>query len=171
MEGLFLAAVGGMLFGFPKYVIESLAPLLPTFIVENIRENNMCTSCKKPDTHEESAPEPKSEPEQPGVPIITTKKRIQSDENYINCEWNERVVPTRAMECIYENIEDEESYEKITNTCVKLIELFAMNGSRRDELSRIRDRIMRVDSELAEKIDLSRFSQCAWYEGRILLYR
>lgn len=181
MEALCLTAVGGIMFGFPKYVIETIAPFLPAFITENIRENNMCTSCKKPETEEEAAPEPEKELEQPGVPILTyappvylgskTRKRIQSDENYINCEWKESEVPKRAMELINENIEDEDSYEKITNTCVKLIELFAMYASRRDELSRVRDRVMRVDSDLAEKIDLSRFSQCAFYEGRILLYR
>jgi hypothetical protein len=153
MEALCLTAVGGYLFGFPKSIIELLAPFLPSLITDNLKENKMC----KPETVEE--PEPK------------TKMRIKTDENYISCEWAEKEVPSRAMQLIHENIEDEENYEKITNTCVKLIELFAMYGSRREELSRIRDRIMRVDSELAERIDLSRFSQCSFYEGRILLYR
>jgi len=183
MEALCLTAVGGFIFGFPKYVIETVAIILPGFIRDNLKENELFKSCKKPEPEEEeaAAPEPEKELEQPGVPILTyappvylgskTKKRIQTDENYINCEWKESEVPKRAMELINQNIYDESSYEKITNTCVKLIELFAMYGSRREELSRIRDRVMRVDSELAEKIDLNLFSQCAFYEGRILLYR
>jgi len=162
MEALCLTAVGGYLFGFPKSVIELLAPFLPSLITDNLKENKMC----KPETEPETAEEPELT-----YMGSKTKRRITLDENYINCEWSEREVPSRAMQLIHENIEDEETYEKITNTCVKLIELFAMYGSRREELSRIRDRIMRVDSELAEKIELSRFSQCSFYEGRILLYR
>ena len=79
--------------------------------------------------------------------------------------------PERAMRLVHENIDNPEEYEKIKNTCVKLLELFAMKASRRDDISRVRDRIMQVDSDLAEEIDMNIFSQCAFYEGRILLYR
>ena len=108
------------------------------------------------------------------APMLTQriKKKIQTSENYINsCEWRENEIPERAMRLVHENIDNPEEYEKIKNTCVKLLELFAMKASRRDDISRVRDRIMQVDSDLAEEIDMSKFSQCAFYEGRILLYR
>ena len=127
--------------------------------------------CKK---GEEAHLEELKEEEVAEAPMLTQriKKKIQTSENYINSfEWRENDVPARAMRLVHENIDNPEEYEKIKNTCVKLLELFAMKASRRDEISRVRDRIMQVDSDLAEEIDMSKFSQCAFYEGRILLYR
>ena len=97
--------------------------------------------------------------------------RVTSDENYIDIDWREYEVAEKAMKRVHENLHNENSYEKIANTCAKLIELYAMKSSRKAELVHIRDTIMKVDPILAEKIEIDRFSQCAFYEGRIMLYR
>jgi hypothetical protein len=171
MEALCVGGiVGGLIYGFPKAIAELAVQILPKAIADNIVENKVSVCWKKP----ELEPEPEPEEQAPGDALLTirTRKKIQTTENYINTlEWRESDIPERSIKLIHENIDNEEEYEKITNTCVKLLELFAMKSSRRDELSKIRDRIMQVDSELAERIELERFSQCAFYEGRILLYR
>ena len=100
-----------------------------------------------------------------------TIMRVSSDENYINVEWREFEVPELALKMVHENLDNEEHYEKIANTCARLIELYAMKASRKTELLDIRDCIMRVEPHLAEKIELDKFSQCSFYEGRIMLYR
>jgi hypothetical protein len=173
MEAVCAGVVGGLIYYFPKATAEILVQILPKAVADNIVENKVSACCCwKPE--KEQAPEPEPEPETRGDALLSikTRKKIQTTENYINTlEWRESEIPERSMRLIHENIDNEEEYEKIANTCVKLLELFAMKSSRREELSRIRDRLMQVDSELAERIDLDRFSQCAFYEGRILLYR
>ena len=167
MEALCVGGIiGGIIYGFPKAIAELAVQILPKAVADNIVENKVSSCWKKPE--KESVEQAPSD----SLLSIKTRKKIQTTENYINTlEWRESEIPERSMRLIHENIDNEEEYEKITNTCVKLLELFAMKSSRRDELSRIRDRIMQVDSELAERIELERFSQCAFYEGRILLYR
>ena len=123
---------------------------------------------------EHAAPEP--EPEHAAEPSFktmgpATRMRVSSDENYINVEWRESEVAEKALKCVHENIHDEESYEKIANTCAKLIELYAMKSSRKSELLEIRDTVMQVNPKFAEKIEIDKFSQCVFYEGRIMLYR
>jgi hypothetical protein len=170
METLCIAGIGGLISFFPKATAEILVQILPKVVADNILENKVSSCWKKP----EKEPESESIKNTPNDTLLTMKTRakIQITENYINTlEWRESEIPEKSMKLIHENIENVEEYEKIVNTCVKLLELFAMKYSRREELSKIRDRIMQVDSELAEKIDLDRFSQCAFYEGRILLYR
>lgn len=181
MEAVCIAGLTGVAMAFPKAVAELITPLVPKFISESLQESKISSCCKK--EVPEPEPEPASAPESDPAPVckevpqleryLTTriKKRVQTNENYIHIDWKEHEVPEKAMRCIHENMDNPDEYEKITNTCVKLLELFAMKSWRREEISRVRDRLMQVDSDLAEQIDMNLFSQCAFYEGRILLYR
>lgn len=157
--GIAAALVSGIMVSFPKAVAELVKPVLPLVIADCLHENN-CT--KKP----EPEPEPSFKHMGPA-----TRMRVSSDENYINVDWREFEVPEKALSIVHENLNNEEHYEKIANTCAKLIELYAMKSSRKTELLDIRDCIMRVDPSLAEKIEIDKFSQCSFYEGRIMLYR
>lgn len=186
MEVLCMAGITGFVMAFPKAVLEVTTPFVPKFISESLQESKVNSCLKKPEpiceddeeaTETEEVPPRASETEEvPVIPLkramtFRIKKNIQSNENYINIDWKEYDVPEKAMKCIDENIGNVEEYEKITNTCVKLLEFFAMKSHRKADIYRIRDIIMQHDSELAEKIDMDKFSQCAFYEGRILLYR
>jgi hypothetical protein len=151
------AAASGVLVAFPKAIVELIKPVLPAIILDTLHENKINNCAKKP------------EPEGPSFKQMVT--RVTSDENYIDVEWRESEVAEKALKLVHENLHAEESYEKISNTCAKLIELYAMKSSRKTELVGIRDTIMKVNPTLAEKIEIDKFSQCAFYEGRIMLYR
>jgi hypothetical protein len=155
------AAVSGVVAAFPKFAIELVKPVLPAIIVDTLHENKINSCTKKP------------EPDGPSFKQMgpATMKRVTSDENYIDIDWREYEVAEKALKLVHENLHNENSYEKIANTCAKLIELYAMKSSRKTELIHIRDTIMKVDPALAEKIEIDKFSQCAFYEGRIMLYR
>jgi len=159
--GIAAAVMSGIAFSFPKAVAEIVKPVLPLVIADCLHENKLSNCSKKP------------EPSEPSFKQMgpVTRIRVSSDENYINVEWREFEVPEMALKIVHENLHNEETYEKIANTCAKLIELYAMKSSRKTELLEIRDCIMRVDPSLAEKIEIDKFSQCSFYEGRIMLYR
>lgn len=174
-EGSIVAGVvSGFLIAFPKHIAEIVK--WPFLMIEEELHEKGCY--KKPKTEPDPEPETQIKHKQMERPAPSFKQmgpvtmvRVASDENYINVEWRESEVAEKAMKLVHENLHDKNSYEKIANTCAKLIELYAMKSSRKSEFIGIRDRLMKVNPTLAEKIEIDKFSQCAWYEGRIMLYR
>lgn len=97
--------------------------------------------------------------------------------DYIDMNLPESKVPMVAIERMNERLNthgqhiEERTLRKVTNTCKRLLELFAMEKGRRDQIQRIKDIVSRHDNDMSEEIDLERFSTCTWYEGRITLWR
>ena len=97
--------------------------------------------------------------------------------DYLDLSLPDTRVPMAAIENMNERLNTggqnikERTLRKVTNTCKRLIELFAMECSRKEQLQKIKDIVARHDSDMAEEIDLNRFSTCSFYEGRIVLFR
>lgn len=97
--------------------------------------------------------------------------------DYLDMSLPDGRVPMVAIERMNERLNthgqklEERTLRKVTNTCKRLIELFAMEKGRYDQLSRIKDIVSKHDNDMAAEIDLDRFSTCSWYEGRITLWR
>ena len=96
--------------------------------------------------------------------------------DYLDLSLPETKVPMIAIEKMNERLNTKEevserTLRKVTNTCKRLIELFAMESGRRQQLTKIKEIISRHDKDMADEIDLNRFSTCAWYEGRITFWR
>jgi predicted DNA-binding protein (UPF0278 family) len=96
--------------------------------------------------------------------------------DYLDLSLPETRVPMVAIERMNERINtgckiEERTLRKVTNTCKRLIELFAMERGRKEQINKIKEIVARHDKDMADEIDLSRFSTCQWYEGRIALFR
>ena len=96
--------------------------------------------------------------------------------DYLDMSLPESRVPMVAIERMNERVNtgckiEERTLRKVTNTCKRLIELFAMERTRKEQLNKIKEIIARHDPDMAEEIDLERFSTCSFYEGRITLWR
>ena len=113
-------------------------------------------------------------PEEDHVDFISSKQWIG---DYLDLSLPDARVPMVAIERMNERLNtngqkiEERTLRKVTNTCKRLIELFAMYNDRKEQLRKIRDIVARHDKDMAEEIDLDRFSVCSWYEGRIVLWR
>ena len=107
-------------------------------------------------------PEPEPEPE----PVVG---------DYFDISWRDSDVPRFALSRVYDTIHKpnvtKEEYTKIANTCSKLLEHYAMEARRQEELQTIKEKIHLHHPELASKIDVSKFSRCAFWEGKIALFR
>ena len=183
VSGLAAAATSASAFAYRGALIEIIR--FPFIVLEEKLKENGCTkkpepepevAAPSPDPEPEPEPEPSPEPEPEPKPSFrqmgpATKMRVSSNENYIDTDWREIEVPENAMKRVRANLDNPEEHEKIANTCAKLIELYAMNSSRKTEILQIRDKIMVHDQSLAEKIEIDKFSQCTFYEGSIMLYR
>ena len=134
--------------------------------------------------HEDSVPPPPPPP-----PVIETqmpqprmKMKTPDPEpepvvvgDYFDISWRDSDVPRFALSRVYDTIHKpnvtKEEYTKIANTCSKLLEHYAMEARRQEELQTIKEQIHLHHPELASKIDVSKFSRCAFWEGKIALFR
>jgi hypothetical protein len=97
--------------------------------------------------------------------------------DYLDLTQSETKVPAAAIAKMNErlNVGDapvtDRTLRKVTNTCKGLIEMFSMEAGRKQQLTKIKELIARHDKDMADEIDLDRFSTCMWYEGRIALWR
>jgi len=66
---------------------------------------------------------------------------------------------------------DEHTAEKVVNTCKRLLAGYAMEAKRRKQFEKVRDFMVVSFPDLAKEIDMSLFSQCSFWEGKIALYR
>ena len=97
--------------------------------------------------------------------------------DYLDLTQSETKVPAAAIAKMNERLNvgdaqvNDRTLRKVTNTCKGLIEMFAMESGRKQQLAKIKELIARHDKDMADEIDLDRFSTCMWYEGRIALWR
>jgi hypothetical protein len=94
--------------------------------------------------------------------------------DWIDPTWNDADVPRLAFENIESVVDtymDERTAEKVVNTCKRLLEGYAMESKRRKQFEKVRDFMLVSFPDLAKEIDMSLFSQCAFWEGKIALYR
>ena len=95
--------------------------------------------------------------------------------DYIDITWKESDIPLFAIAKMESVLSDENiipySYVRCANTCKKLLNNFSMKPERLNEIETIKIAIARYDKRLANEINLTLFSTCALWEGRIALYR
>ena len=95
--------------------------------------------------------------------------------DYIDALWPDNQIPGLAIAKMEAELTGphltREVYAKCKNTCVKLLQHFSMEARRREQLQQIKTKIAGYKIRMAEEIDMSLFSICALWEGRIALYR
>lgn len=104
------------------------------------------------------------------VPVKT--REVGGD--WIDSSWNDADVPKLAfqnIEAVLDTYMDEHTAEKVVNTCKRLLEGYAMESKRRKQFEKVRDFMLVSFPDKAKEIDMSLFSQCSFWEGRIALYR
>ena len=115
--------------------------------------------------------------------VITNKKvekhvkvpvKVKDVGDWIDSTWSDADVPRLAfenIEAVLDTYMDEHTAEKVVNTCKRLLAGYAMEAKRRKQFEKVRDFMVVSFPDLAQEIDMSLFSQCAFWEGRIALYR
>ena len=152
---------------FHKPIGEVSARLLPFLYLENIES----ASKKVHETVEKVETVVIGSPKKERVNIPVKVKEVG---DYIDSSWSDAEVPRRAfenIEAVLDTYMDERTAEKVVNTCKKLLAGYAMEAKRRKQLEKARDFILILFPDLAQEIDMSLFSQCSFWEGKIALYR
>ena len=115
--------------------------------------------------------------------VITSKKvekhvhipvKTREVGDWIDSTWSDADVPRLAfenIEAVLDTYMDEHTAEKVVNTCKRLLAGYAMEAKRRKQFEKVRDFMVVSFPDLAQEIDMSLFSQCAFWEGKIALYR
>jgi hypothetical protein len=112
-----------------------------------------------------------SKKERVDVPV---KLKVKEVGDWIDSSWSDADVPRLAfqnIESVLDTYMDEHTAEKVVNTCKKLLAGYAMDAKRRKQFEKVRDFMVVSFPDLAKDIDMSLFSQCAFWEGKIALYR
>ena len=152
---------------FHKPLGEISARAFPFLYLENIEK----ASKKVHETVEkvETVITNKKVEEHVKVPVKTRKA-----DDWIDSAWSDADVPRLAfenIEAVLDPYMDEHTAEKVVNTCKRLLAGYAMEAKRRKQFEKVRDFMVVSFPDLAKEIDMSLFSQCAFWEGRIALYR
>ena len=151
---------------FHKPISEISARILPFLYLENIESasKKVHETVEKVETVVVGSPKKER--------VIPVKVREVGD--YIDSAWSDTDVPRLAfenIEAVLDTYMDEHTAEKVVNTCKKLLAGYAMEAKRRKQFEKARDFILVLFPDLAKEIDMSLFSQCAFWEGKIALYR
>ena len=152
---------------FHKPIGEVSARILPFLYLENIES----ASKKVHETVEKVETVVIGSPKKERVDVPVKVKEVG---DYIDSSWSDAEVPRRAfenIEAVLDTYMDERTAEKVVNTCKKLLAGYAMEAKRRKQLEKARDFILILFPDLAQEIDMSLFSQCSFWEGKIALYR
>ena len=147
---------------FHKPLCEIGARALPFLYLENIEK-----ASKK--VHETVETVITNKKEQVHIPVKTRKA-----DDWIDSAWSDADVPRLAFEnidAVLDPYMDEHTAEKVVNTCKRLLAGYAMEAKRRKQFEKVRDFMVVSFPDLAKEIDMSLFSQCAFWEGKIALYR
>ena len=152
---------------FHKPICEIGARALPFLYLENIEK----ASKKVHETVEkvETVITSKKVEEHVHIPVKTRKA-----DDWIDSAWSDADVPKLAfenIEAVLDTYMDEHTAEKVVNTCKRLLAGYAMEAKRRKQFEKVRDFMVVSFPDLAQEIDMSLFSQCAFWEGKIALYR
>jgi hypothetical protein len=156
---------------FHKPLSEIGARAFPFLYLENIESvsKKVHETAEKVETTVIGSKKVKSKKEHVDVQV-----KVREVGDYIDSAWSDAEVPRRAfenIEAVLDTYMDEHTAEKVVNTCKKLLAGYAMEAKRRKQLEKARDFIVVLFPELAKEIDMSLFSQCAFWEGKIALYR
>jgi len=151
---------------FHKPIGEISARILPFLYLENIESasKKVHETVEKVETVVIGSPKKER--------VIPVKVREVGD--WIDSSWSDADVPRLAfenIEAVLDTYMDEHTAEKVVNTCKKLLAGYAMEAKRRKQFEKARDFILVSFPDLANEIDISLFSQCAFWEGKIALYR
>lgn len=151
---------------FHKPIGEISARILPFLYLENIESasKKVHETVEKVETVVIGSPKKER--------VIPVKVKEVGD--WIDSSWSDTDVPRLAfenIEAVLDTYMDEHTAEKVVNTCKKLLAGYAMEAKRRKQFEKARDFILVSFPELAKEIDMSLFSQCAFWEGKIALYR
>jgi len=152
---------------FHKPIGEISARILPFLYLENIESasKKVHETVEKVETVVVGSPKK----EHVNIPV-----KVREVGDYIDSSWSDTDVPKLAfqnIEAVLDTYMDEHTAEKVVNTCKKLLAGYAMEAKRRKQFEKARDFILVLFPELAKEIDMSLFSQCAFWEGKIALYR
>ena len=152
---------------FHKPIGEISARALPFLYLENIDK----ASKKVHETVEkvETVITNKKVEEHVKVPV-----KVKEVGDWIDSAWSDADVPRLAFEnidAVLDPYMDEHTAEKVVNTCKRLLAGYAMEAKRRKQFEKVRDFMVVSFPDLAQEIDMSLFSQCAFWEGKIALYR
>ena len=150
---------------FHKPICEISARALPFLYLENIEK----ASKKVHETVEKVETVITNKKEQVHIPVKTRKVG-----DWIDSAWSDADVPRLAfenIEAVMDPYMDEHTAEKVVNTCKRLLAGYAMEAKRRKQFEKVRDFMVVSFPDLAQEIDMSMFSQCSFWEGRIALYR
>jgi hypothetical protein len=151
---------------FHKPICEISARAFPFLYLENIEK----ASKKVHNTVEKVETVIGIKKEHDEVPVKT--REVGGD--YMDSAWDDADVPRLAFENIESVLDpymDENTAEKVVNTCKRLLAGYAMESKRRKQFEKVRDFMLVSFPDLAKEIDTSLFSQCAFWEGKIALYR
>jgi len=152
---------------FHKPICEITARAFPFLYLENIEK----VSKKVHETVEkvETVITSKKVEKHVHIPVKTRKA-----DDWIDSTWSDADVPRLAfenIEAVLDTYMDEHTAEKVVNTCKRLLAGYAMEAKRRKQFEKVRDFMVVSFPDLAQEIDMSLFSQCAFWEGKIALYR
>jgi hypothetical protein len=155
---------------FHKPISEVSARILPFLYLENIES----ASKKVHETVEKvekvvGTKKVESKKERVHVPV-----KVKEVGDWIDSSWSDADVPKLAfenIESVMDTYMDEHTAEKVVNTCKKLLAGYAMEAKRRKQFEQVRDLLLVLFPDLAKEIDMSLFSQCSFWEGKIALYR
>ena len=150
---------------FHKPICEIGARAFPFLYLENIEK----VSKKVHETVEKVETVITNKKEQVHIPVKTRKA-----DDWIDSAWSDADVPKLAfenIEAVLDPYMDEHTAEKVVNTCKRLLAGYAMEAKRRKQFEKVRDFMVVSFPDLAKDIDMSLFSQCAFWEGKIALYR
>jgi hypothetical protein len=106
--------------------------------------------------------------------VFSVAPPVKDYGDYMDSGWSDGSTPGRAfekMEAVLDTSMSEETARKVTNTCKKLLKVYAMESYRKKQFERIRDALLVDHPSMAREIDMDLFSQCALWEGKIALYR
>jgi len=154
---------------FHKPICEISARALPFLYLENIESasKKVHETVEKVETAVIGSTKKKH--------VIPTKcVKVKEVGDWIDSSWSDADVPKLAfenIESVMDTYMDEHTAEKVVNTCKKLLAGYAMEAKRRKQFEQVRDLLLVLFPDLAKEIDMSLFSQCSFWEGKIALYR
>ena len=154
---------------FHKPICEITARAFPFLYLENIEKASKTVheTVEKVETVITS-----KKVEKHVIPTKCVKTRKADD--WIDSAWSDADVPRLAFEnidAVLDPYMDEHTAEKVVNTCKRLLAGYAMEAKRRKQFEKVRDFMVVSFPDLAQEIDMSLFSQCSFWEGKIALYR
>ena len=126
----------------------------------------------------EPTPKPESEPPLKSEPVPEPTPKPEPEPtgpvgDYIDRNWSDSQVVELAMKRMLEEMFivplTKVKCMKLANTCIYLLESYAMLLKRKEQLYSIKNKIKEYYPNIADTIDINgQFSNCSFYEGKRL---